>query len=801
MTAVTLRRGPDPQEASVQGGAEPSPVAARVGPLDRAHVDAVLTHLRALPVWSARSASRSGQRMHGARRVLEWLHAQPGEGWQQRWQHATADAGTAWIATVVAGVDGGRPIARAGVTDGVTALLLGRIVLPDYRFFLRFRTTALFRDAKTLFGADAFAAVAAAGARAGHSECYQIDAERSLVKICLHTGLDLDQLTSGDLLDFRDWGTRVGGKIPQGLHAGWDLLRETGVLQEPLPLRRLGHGQLTNAQIVDRYGLQCRPVRDVLVRYLDERRPALDYSSLQGIASRLVGNFWADLERHHPGIDSLRLPAPVAEAWKQRLAFLTQPGQRPVERKNRLGVLMTVRAFYLDIAQWAVEDPLWVPWAVPSPVRQSELGGLAKQKKQEQARAHQRIRERLPRLPDLVDTAGNHHREQHALLTAAETTAPGEHFELNGRRWHRLERADLRVPDRQAHPTPQIVAEDSDGVHHDLTRGEDEAFWAWAIIETLRHAGIRCEELLEITQLALVSYRLADTGETVPLLQIVPSKSNEERLLLVSPELASVLATVITRLRTRNGGAIPLVARYDPTERTTGPALPHLFQRRMRWKHDVLTPKMVRDLINDTVARAGLTDPTGQPLQFRPHDFRRIFTTQAVAGGLPVHIAARVLGHASVTTIEPYLAVFQDDLVRSYRAYLNTRRADRPAEEYREPTDEEWSEFQQHFLTRKLELGDCARPYGTPCNHEHACIRCPMLRVDPAQRRRLEEITRNLTDRIDEARANGWLGEVQGLQISVEAARSKLASLDRLARNRSRTSVNLGMPTGPAERS
>ncbi|HEV7976060.1 hypothetical protein [Amycolatopsis sp.] len=29
--------------------------------------------------------------------------------------------------------------------------------------------------------------------------------------------------------------------------------------------------------------------------------------------------------------------------------------------------------------------------------------------------------------------------------------------------------------------------------------------------------------------------------------------------------------------------------------------------------------------------------------------------------------------------------------------------------------------------------------------------------------------------RITEARANGWLGEVQGLQISQEAARTKLA--------------------------
>ncbi|WP_234542756.1 tyrosine-type recombinase/integrase [Streptomyces shenzhenensis] len=733
--------------------------------------------------------------MHGARRMLEWLHTHPGDGWQQRWQHAAADAGTAWIATVAAGVGGREPIARHGVTDGVTALLLGRTVLPDYGFFLRFRTTALFRDAKTLFGPEAFAAVTAAGVRAGHTEQYQDHAERSLAKICLHTGRDVDQLTADDLLGFREWGMRVGGKIPTGLPAGWDLLRETGVLQESLPLRRLGHGQLTSAEIVDGYGLKCRPVRDVLVRYLDERRPALDYGSLRGIASRLIGNFWADLECHHPSIDSLRLPAPVAEAWKQRLAFLTRPGLQQVERKNRLGVLMTVRAFYLDIAQWAVEDPFWVPWAVPSPVRQSELGGRAKHKKQEQARSHQRVRERLPRLLDLVDTAESHHRGQQALLTAAEAVVPGEHFTIEGRRWRRLARAEFRLPNRQAQPVPHVLAEDPDGVHHDLTRSEDEGFWAWAIIETLRHAGIRCEELLEITQLALVSYRLADTGETVPLLQIVPSKSNEERLLLVSPELASVLATVITRLRTRNGGMIPLVARYDPAERTTGSALPHLFQRRMRWKHDVLTPSMVRDFINDTVTRAGLTDTAGQPLHFRPHDFRRIFTTQAVAGGLPVHIAARLLGHASVTTVEPYLAVFQDDLVRSYRAFLNTRRADRPTEEYREPTEQEWHEFQQHFHTRKLELGDCARPYGTPCNHEHACVRCPMLRVDPAQRPRLLAIIRNLTERIDEARINGWLGEIDGLKVSLTKAQEKLAALDRSqTRLRAAGPVNLGMP-------
>ena len=53
----------------------------------------------------------------------------------------------------------------------------------------------------------------------------------------------------------------------------------------------------------------------------------------------------------------------------------------------------------------------------------------------------------------------------------------------------------------------------------------------------------------------------------------------------------------------------------------------------------------------------------------------------------------------------------------------------------------------------------------SPCQHEHACIRCPVLQMDPRQRPRLLEIIKNLRERITEARGNGWLGEVEGLQV------------------------------------
>ena len=70
---------------------------------------------------------------------------------------------------------------------------------------------------------------------------------------------------------------------------------------------------------------------------------------------------------------------------------------------------------------------------------------------------------------------------------------------------------------------------------------------------------------------------------------------------------------------------------------------------------------------------------------------------------------------------------------------------------------------------------------------------CRDSRGLPPQRARLEEIRDNLHARIAEARREGWLGEADGLQISLNGARQKLAQLDQLRANE--TSTQLGMPT------
>ena len=63
-----------------------------------------------------------------------------------------------------------------------------------------------------------------------------------------------------------------------------------------------------------------------------------------------------------------------------------------------------------------------------------------------------------------------------------------------------------------------------------------------------------------------------------------------------------------------------------------------------------------------------------------------------------------------------------------------------------------------------------------------------MLWPDPGQRPRLADIRGNLIDRIAEAEREGWLGEVEGLKISLAGAEDKLAQIGR------RTRTALGMP-------
>lgn len=424
----------------------------------------------------------------------------------------------------------------------------------------------------------------------------------------------------------------------------------------------------------------------------------------------------------------------------------------------------------------------------PSPIGEEEIN-RRKTKRHLKSRMDARTRERLPALPILVDSAEERRRSTHALLEVARATEPGHPIPTP---------EDTLVRSAVARGTSEKVwAHDPvTGKRRDLTREEDHAFWAWAIVEVLRATGIRVEELLELSHHSLVQYRLPTTGELVPLLQILPSKTDAERLLVVSPELAEVLAAVIHRVRGGNE-AVPLVSAYDGRERLWSAPAPLLFQRRIGSENRAVAVGSVGKLLADALTYTGLTDSAdGRPLHYTPHDFRRMFITDAILNGLPPHIAQVIAGHRDINITLGYKAVYPDEAIQAHLAFLGRRRSLRPSEEYRTPSEEEWQEFLGHFELRKVSVGTCARAFGTACMHEHACVRCSMLWPDPEQRHRLIEIRDNLTDRITEAQREGWIGEIEGLQVSLTGANDKIDLIDR--RTNKHTVTDLGLPTAPA---
>jgi hypothetical protein len=218
--------------------------------------------------------------------------------------------------------------------------------------------------------------------------------------------------------------------------------------------------------------------------------------------------------------------------------------------------------------------------------------------------------------------------------------------------------------------------------------------------------------------------------------------------------------------------------RYDPHEKTHGQPFPHLFARRVGTRQEVLSTNLVRRILNDVAASADLRD-AGEPVHFTPHDFRRLFTTEMVSSGLPLHIAATLLGHLNLDTTRGYTAVFPEEVIAAHQHFIEQRRATRPFAEQRTATGEEWAEFENHFLLRKVALGECHRPYGTPCVHEHACTRCRFLRVDPAQLGRIEDMTSNAEARLVEAKDRAWLGEVAALEESLRQLRRRQAEAEQ----------------------
>ncbi|MGI5485057.1 tyrosine-type recombinase/integrase [Streptomyces lavendofoliae] len=138
----------------------------------------------------------------------------------------------------------------------------------------------------------------------------------------------------------------------------------------------------------------------------------------------------------------------------------------------------------------------------------------------------------------------------------------------------------------------------------------------------------------------------------------------------MSAELFHVIAQVIRRHR-GTYGTVPIATRYDVHEKVWCPPLPYLFQTQTGLERQAMSNTTIWRRLRKCCTELAKTHPEFVGTTFSAHDFRRIFATDLVNSGLPIHIGAALLGHLNIQTARGYVAVFDDDIVRHYQQFLD----------------------------------------------------------------------------------------------------------------------------------
>jgi hypothetical protein len=409
----------------------------------------VLDRLTAPPFLLDKADSQH-KRRRGLQGLLDWLADQPGQSWQQRWAASGADAAhVGWRELPARWLHEHGHHAEwrhAVLTGALPVAVAADIVRPSLSWLLSgaIGQGALVHNLAQARDRAGFARLRSLCAQAPEvsTAAATMTLHRTAVIVAAKGGT-IAEITVGDVLELLDAEAHAHRKTSVGIGLFYRALHSMGIFGEhaPASLRQLrSTGQRTPEELIDRYHLACEPVRDLLVDYLRERQPALDYTSLESLSYYLGKLFWADIETRHPGINSLRLPPRVAEDWKRGLQTKakttpTRTGEKAqltVPRVNYRECLTPVRAFYLDLAHWAVEDPArWGPWVARCPVGEEEIN-RRKAKRHLKSRIDARTRARLPVLPVLVRTVDQRRRTAEALLRAAQQARPGQVFTAAG---------------------------------------------------------------------------------------------------------------------------------------------------------------------------------------------------------------------------------------------------------------------------------------------------------------------------------------------------------------------------------
>ena len=256
-------------------------------------------------------------------------------------------------------------------------------------------------------------------------------------------GGTLGDVTIGDCSELRRRGTSRRSPARDAGHLR--ALRAMGIIDAAAPPPSgscAPHGPRTPEQMIDRYHLACQPVRDLLVDYLRERQPALDYSTLQRSATSWASCSGPTSSSTTPASPASHLPDDVARAWKQRLQVKDGLRRRPPRRAPSASAPATASppsapsTSTSPSGRWTTR-PAGRSGQCPARSARRRSAGR-KDRRHRKSRMDARTRERLPVLPALASAVDRQRRTPPPSSRPHRQARPGQEFTAAGQTLVRL---------------------------------------------------------------------------------------------------------------------------------------------------------------------------------------------------------------------------------------------------------------------------------------------------------------------------------------------------------------------------
>ena len=557
-----------------------------------------------------------------------------------------------------------------------------------------------------------------------------------------HTALE--QITDADLRS-----------VPVTVSSGSDVLDAAlcslGVLgRTPLrgAARRMRNRRLTPAELAERSKIPER-FRAVHVLYLEQYQQRVsDVYATTRHKHNSLEHFWCFIDERYPEVRSCAHVRPaharafIPEAIE--LARRVQRGPGAGEREDRstaMQWLTNLRCFFADVCTWGAEpgSPFEPHAPAAVPLERHDLRNLGFDKVRRRAKARS------------VEAVIDLEREIPKIRAVAI------------RRWDQAQQSLAEEPGVRAG-----------------REAETEAFWDWAVLELLLQSGLRIEEASELATLDVLRRRHPD-GRTYYMLHVKPSKFDHARVVPIGDGLGRVIAEIIRQVKAFYGtDRVPHCDHYDAGEKRALPRAPYLLQGCRHPSPLALAAIRTRLARLSRLAEARSAD--GSSLIVRPHDCRRAFAPEHLNNNTPIHVIQALLGHASPDTVMVYAKLYPSTLVEEYRKAVRAVYTDHHgADSLRNPTREEWAEFQASCSMRDMGTHLCALPTGEHCARGLVCLGCghaqPKKSATPVFRRMLASHERSLT----RARGNGEpAGQIAARELEIVRIQSALRRAEEL---------------------